>query len=150
MPIQRDRRFTRARRVPEGDHAPLQRKNRDRRGGERRDSERVARTLTIFTSEYPLPLVCKGFLSVGGAQWRMPCVPRQFQVELRFRLPDQLEEVGAHVQILDAHEVDGMTEIHAKFLDMDLKTELAIARLVHSRSALAASLDESVSESQKA
>lgn len=119
---------------------PLERK-RPRRIGERRESPRLRRTLEV-PSEEGVSIICEGDLSLGGVCFRTAFPPRARELEIRFTLPDVLGEVSALAEIVRTQQDGAFVEVHARFIELELKAELALARFVESRSAMVQALDD--------
>jgi hypothetical protein len=116
-------------------------RHRQRRIGERRDSPRLRKTLEIPSNEGPIA-VCDGDISLGGVRYRTAFPPRRGTIEVRFRLPDVLTEVSAIARVVRTRNDGAFTEVHARFVDMDLKDELALARFLETRSQLYQEIDD--------
>jgi hypothetical protein len=123
-------------RVPEA----LERK-RERRADDRRDTERPLRRLYVRSSVAPLAIEHRAVLSLEGATWTSWFAPPEEEVELLFQLPDMPREQLVHARIERRRELGGgETELYARFLDLELNTELALARFIEARARLSAEL----------
>jgi hypothetical protein len=120
---------------------PLDRKA-SRRAEDRRDASRPFKTLFVQSSLAPLPILHRASLSLGGAKWVTQDAPEEAEISLHLQLPDmpQAAVVAARIERRRVLK-NGKTELYAAFLDLDLKTELALARFLESRGRLAAAVD---------
>lgn len=120
---------------------PLERKA-SRRAEDRRDASRPFKTLFVQSSVAPLPVLHRASLSLGGAKWVTEHPPEEDEVTLHLQLPDMVQAAVFSARIERRRTLkNGKTELYAAFLDLDLKTELALARYVESRGRLAAAVD---------
>lgn len=119
---------------------PLERQ-RQRRIGERRESPRLKRQLEV-PSEEGVSILCEGDLSLGGVRFRTAFPPRARELEIRFTLPDVLGEVSALAEVVRTQQDGAFIEVHARFIDLDLKAELALARFLESRARMVQALDD--------
>lgn len=71
-----------------------------------------------------------GDISLGGLHWRGPDKPLGPTIDVRIQLPGESTEVRAHGQILHIRNQDEVTHVHARFTDLDVRGELAIARFL--------------------
>ena len=103
----------------------------ERRAEERRDSIRVPARLTIRqvgggTERMALHA---GDLSLNGVCWRTVMPPTDELVEVSFRLPGLLEPARAVARVVNrASGGDETILVHAVFVDMDVRHQLALAR----------------------
>ncbi len=121
---------------------PLERKG-DRRGEDRRDSPRPIRSVFVRSSLVPLPVLEEAALSLQGATWKTAHPPTEEKVQVHLQLPDMANESVLDAVIQRRRDLgDGVTEIYAAFEQLDVKTELALARFIESRAQLAEVLAE--------
>lgn len=115
---------------------------KSRRREDRRDAARPFKTLFVQSSVAPLPVLHRASLSLGGAKWVTEHAPEETDVTLHLQLPEMTSAavISARIERRRALK-NGKTELYAAFLDLDLKTELAIARYLESRTRLAAAVD---------
>ena len=70
-----------------------------------------------------------GDLSVGGAMVKSRHPPQSGEFELRFHLPGQHKDIRCKAELLRVREEpDGTKGYQLRFLDLDVNTELAIAK----------------------
>jgi hypothetical protein len=124
-----DRRHTERRKAPKRVKRGI-----DRRGGDRRDSERAPMVYLIRSAGAKGPWdLRQGELSMGGIFWADPEAPPSKSVEVRFRLPGTRNEVRAFGEVLRLREGGGSPGLHVRFTYLDIESELAIARYLHQR-----------------
>jgi hypothetical protein len=70
----------------------------------------------------------EGNLSTGGIQWSGKRTPNGRLVDVRFRLPGVPREVHAKGEIIRVSGDNGTSRFHVRFTDLDVQSELAIAR----------------------
>lgn len=70
----------------------------------------------------------QGDLSIGGIHWTGKTPPKGQQVEVRFRLPGIPKELRASGEIIRLSEAGGGIGFHVRFTELDVKSELAIAK----------------------
>ena len=117
----------------------------ERRAEDRRDSPRIKRRLKISAAgEATVLQELEGEGSLGGASWKTRAWPPTGPVLVRFRLPDVLGEVSAVARIIQAKRLGRVFEVHVRFVQMDLISELALARFLDGRSRLHRALAEDV------
>ena len=104
-------------------------KEKDRRSEDRRDSPR-----------YPMKFLVRepgdtntweereGDLSIGGIHWQGKTPPKGTQVEVRFRLPGVPKELRATGEIIRLQDVDKGINFHVRFTELDVQSELAVAK----------------------
>jgi PilZ domain len=97
---------------------------------ERRDSPRVpmsflVRDVGLRDGEWEER---QGDLSLGGISWRGKTAPHGTEVDVRFRLPLVPKEVRARGEILRVKAAGVGIDFHLRFTDLDVRSELAIAR----------------------
>ncbi len=97
---------------------------------ERRDSPRVPMTFLVRDvglrdGEWEER---QGDLSLGGISWRGKTAPHGTEVDVRFRLPLVPKEVRARGEILRVKAAGVTIDFHLRFTDLDVRSELAIAR----------------------
>jgi len=99
---------------------------------ERRDSPRVpmsflVRDVGLRDGEWEER---QGDLSLGGISWRGKTAPHGTEVDVRFRLPLVPKEVRARGEILRVKAAGVGIDFHLRFTDLDVRSELAIARFL--------------------
>jgi len=72
----------------------------------------------------------EGDLSVGGIYWAGRYPPEGAEVEVRFRLPQEAKEIRAQAEIIRIDQGDGGIGFHVRFTELDIESELAIARFL--------------------
>jgi purine-nucleoside phosphorylase len=103
----------------------------ERRTGERRESPRVPmKFLVRDLKEGGAYEEREGDLSVGGIWWAGKFPPLGRQVELRFRLPGVPTEIRAQGEIIKLSEPGRNLGFHARFTELDVAGELAIAKYI--------------------
>ncbi len=70
----------------------------------------------------------EGDLSIGGIHWKGKTPPLGKQVDVRFRLPGVSKELRAQGEIIRLSEEGGDISFHVRFTDLDVQSELAIAK----------------------
>lgn len=72
-----------------------------------------------------------GELALGGLFWSGRHPPSGRRVDVRFRLPGHPKEMRAHGEIIQlSPQPGGTVGFHVRFVDLDLSTELALARFL--------------------
>jgi PilZ domain len=99
---------------------------------ERRDSPRVpmsflVRDVGLRDGEWEER---EGDLSLGGISWRGKTAPHGTEVDVRFRLPLVPKEVRARGEILRVKAAGVGIDFHLRFTELDVRSELAIARFL--------------------
>ena len=99
---------------------------------ERRDSPRVpmlflVRDVGLRDGEWEER---QGDLSLGGISWRGKTAPHGTEVDVRFRLPLVPKEVRARGEILRVKAAGVGIDFHLRFTELDVRSELAIARFL--------------------
>lgn len=106
----------------------------ERRIEERRDSQRVPMAFLVReVGSKGAYEERQGDLSLGGIYWRGLTPPRGKRVEVRFRLPGIPREVKAEGEIIQLEQNGGRLGFHVRFTELDLESELGIARFLDSR-----------------
>ena len=72
----------------------------------------------------------EGDLSIGGIYWTGRYPPQGSLVEVRFRLSGVSKEIRAKAEIIRLSERGGGIGFHVRFTEVDLDSELAIARFI--------------------
>lgn len=72
----------------------------------------------------------EGDLSIGGIYWKGKSAPHGTQVEVRFRLSGVPKEVRAKGEIIRVMDKGRNIDFHVRFTELDVESELAIARYV--------------------
>lgn len=78
-----------------------------------------------------------GDLSVGGMRWSGKTPPRGNLVEVRFQLPGYEREVVAKGEVIRVSETRTGVDFHVRFADLDVQSELAVARYLDDMMVLA-------------
>ena len=100
-----------------------------RRMGDRRDSPRIAVTLWVRMVDAGGSFEEKhGDVGVGGAYFDDQHLPVGKAVQLRFRLPDNDQELRCNGEILRVAEKGEGFGAHVRFVEPATEVELAIAR----------------------
>ncbi len=111
-----------------------------RRQGDRRESPRVPRRLLVRDSAGADFALCAGDVSLGGARWRADRFPENGRVEIRFHLPNFSRLACATARVVRADLEEDALELLAAYEDLDVRTELALARYLEDSARLAAEL----------
>jgi uncharacterized protein (TIGR02266 family) len=106
----------------------------ERRMGDRRDSHRVAIEVEVKEGNEKYEKH-DGNLGIGGVYFDRPLsLPIGSQVYVRFKLPDSNEKIEAKGEVVEITSIgqpkDNGTRV--RFVDLDIKTELLIARYLDS------------------
>ena len=72
----------------------------------------------------------EGDLALGGIAWRGKYPAMGSDVEVRFRLPAVPREIRAKGEIIRVVQKTGSIDFHVRFTELDLQSELAIARFL--------------------
>ncbi|MBS2028387.1 MAG: PilZ domain-containing protein [Deltaproteobacteria bacterium] len=110
-------------------------RRRERRMGDRRESPRLPIKVWVKNSASNTFEQVEGDISVGGLHFvdKLPITGKQ--IDLRFKLPGRTEEVRVHGEVIQVSQKKaGGYGAHVKFADLDLDTQLAIARFIDERS----------------
>jgi len=75
----------------------------------------------------------EGDLSLGGISWTGRYPPEGSEVEVRFRLPRIARELRANGEIIRIEEQGGGIGFHVRFTELDVESELEIARYLERR-----------------
>lgn len=70
----------------------------------------------------------EGDLSIGGIRWSGKTPPKGQSVEVRFRLPGVPKEIRAEGEIIRLQDLDKGIGFHVRFTELDVPSELAVAR----------------------
>jgi len=104
---------------------------RERRMEDRRDSPRFPMSFLVRDlGEDNLWEEREGDLSVGGIHWLGKTPPRGQNVEVRFRLPGVPRELRAQGEIIRLSSDDKGIGFHVRFTELDVTSELAIAKYI--------------------
>ncbi|MGA9524317.1 MAG: PilZ domain-containing protein [Myxococcaceae bacterium] len=104
---------------------------RDRRMGDRRDSPRLPMTFLIRDQGEDSPWEEReGDISIGGIHWLGKTSPNSQKVEVRFRLPGVPKEIRAQGEIIRLSEGGKGIGFHVRFTELDVESELAVARYI--------------------
>jgi hypothetical protein len=72
----------------------------------------------------------QGDLSTGGIFWQGETPPRAQRVDIRYRLPGVPSELRAQGEIIRIRQEGKGIGFHIRFVELDVLTELAIARYI--------------------
>lgn len=72
----------------------------------------------------------EGDLSLGGIYWRGKTPPHGTDVEVRFRLPGIPRELRAKGEIIRVKDEGTNIDFHVRFVELDVKSELDIAKFL--------------------
>ncbi|MGQ0505511.1 MAG: hypothetical protein ACT4TC_09340 [Myxococcaceae bacterium] len=114
--------------VPE----PLQRQS-ERRGEDRRDVTRVIRKVMLIDCANGNSQELEVYLSLEGISWVAFERPEGEAVEVLLELPVLIEPLRLLSPITRLSKREGLFEVHARFPELDLKLELALARFIEDR-----------------
>jgi hypothetical protein len=99
------------------------------RGEERRDSPRVPMRFLVRLAGSGAEFEAReGDLSLGGCAWKGGGMAPGTQVELRFLLPSLPDELLVRGEVLKLTDGPQGAATHARFVELPVETELAIAR----------------------
>jgi hypothetical protein len=99
---------------------------------DRRDSPRVEMTfllrdIGLRDGEWEERV---GDLSLGGIFWRGKTAPHGTEVDVRFRLPGVPKELRARGELIRVKAAGAGIDFHVRFTELDVVSELAIARFL--------------------
>lgn len=109
-------------------------KKKSKSHDDRRDSPRIEMTFLLRDAGDPTNewVERQGDLSLGGIYWKGKTPPRGVDVEVRFKLPGVPKEIRAPGEIIRVKDQGGVgIDFHVRFTELDVKSELAIARFLH-------------------
>jgi len=109
-------------------------RRRERRMGDRRESPRLPIKVWVKNSASNSFEQVEGDISVGGLHFVDKLPINGKQIDLRFKLPGRTEEVRVHGTVIQVSAKKAGYGAHVKFSDLDLDTQLAIARFIDERS----------------
>ena len=73
----------------------------------------------------------EGDLSLGGIYWRGKTPPHGVDVDVRFRIPGVAKELRARGEIIRVKDQGGVAiDFHVRFVEIDVQSELAMARFL--------------------
>lgn len=99
--------------------------------GDRRDSPRLPMTFLIRDQGEDSPWEEReGDISIGGIHWLGKTSPNSQKVEVRFRLPGVPKEIRAQGEIIRLSEGGKGIGFHVRFTELDVESELAVARYI--------------------
>lgn len=98
------------------------------RNEERRESPRVPMRLHVRRAGAADYEACEGDLSLGGFAWHGVALEVGAQVEVRLTLPGSGAELRGHGEVLQVTEGPRGPHAHARFVELSMEAELAIAR----------------------
>ncbi len=130
-----------ARRAPPKLEEPLDRKA-ERRAGDRRDAPRVPRDVTVIDCANANRQDVSAFLSLEGISWSTPERLQGDAVVVQFRLPDVLEPLRLVSVVNRISKRRGRFQVHARFDKLPIKSALALARFLESRTRMHLALSE--------
>jgi hypothetical protein len=142
MPIRRDRRTDKERRSNPEPQEPIERQGAERRQEDRRASVRAVRKVMVVVMPSGEPREVKADLSLEGAQFTLGSPPAAPEMEVRFRLPEIKDEVRVTCTVQRTAPAGNETSVHVRFGELDVRTELALARLLDFEERLEESLSE--------
>ncbi|MEW5743666.1 MAG: PilZ domain-containing protein [Myxococcota bacterium] len=97
---------------------------------DRRDSPRIA--MQFLVRDVGLPHgeweEREGDLSLGGIYWKGKTAPHGTEVDVRFRLPGVPKEIRCRGEILRVKAAGATIDFHVRFTELDVQSELAIAK----------------------
>jgi uncharacterized protein (TIGR02266 family) len=104
----------------------------ERRAEDRRDSIRVPMKFLVrdVSESGGTYHEREGDLSLGGIYWRGKSPSFGTEVEVRFRLAGVPKEVKALGEIIRVKEAGGDLDFHVRFTELEVESELAIARFL--------------------
>jgi hypothetical protein len=103
-----------------------------RRGGDRRDSHRVDLPIEVKAGNDDF-VTHGGNVAIGGVYFSRPLeLPIGAVVQLRFDLPSLDKQVQARAEVVEITAVGKPTDVgtRVRFFDLDLRSELLIARFL--------------------
>ncbi len=106
------------------------RESDERRMGDRRESHRVAITVEVRVGNQDFE-AHKGNIAIGGVYFEQPLdLPTGAVIQLRFDLPGLDKRVETKAEVVEITAVGRPSEVgtRVKFTDLDLRSELLIAR----------------------
>ncbi|MFL5319600.1 MAG: PilZ domain-containing protein [Myxococcaceae bacterium] len=128
-----ERRTPKDRRGDEKVGEPLERTSADRRNEDRRDSPRVPMKFLVRDVRDDSGWhEREGDLSIGGLYWKGKYPAMGSDVEVRFRLPGVPREIRAYGEIIRVVQKSGSIDFHVRFTELDIPSELAIAKFLDS------------------
>jgi uncharacterized protein (TIGR02266 family) len=102
-----------------------------KKASDRRESPRVPMQFLLRdTAEGGSYVEREGDLSIGGIYWKGKSAPHGTQVEVRFRLTGVPREIRARGEIIRVMDKGKNIDFHVRFTELDVESELAIARHV--------------------
>jgi hypothetical protein len=111
------------------------RRHKERRMGDRRESPRIPVTLLVRYDELGGSFEERqGDIAIGGVYFLERFAPPGRGVQLRFHFPGREGDVRVQGEIVRVSEHGNDFGVHIRFLDLDTRTELAIARFIDDRS----------------
>ena len=108
-------------------------RRRERRMGDRRESPRLPIKVWVKNTTSNKFEQVDGDLSVGGMHFvdKLPIDGKR--IDLRFKIPGRDAEVRVAGEVIKISKKQTGYGAHVRFGDMDVDTELAIARFIHER-----------------
>ena len=124
-----ERRATERRRSSNTPSEPISRQQ-ERRREDRRDSPRYPMSFLVRDAKEDDALweEREGDLSLGGIHWQGKTPPHGTEVEVRFRLPGVPKEIRAQGEIIRVSDGGKSISFHVRFTDLDVQSELAVAK----------------------
>ncbi|HOX42691.1 MAG TPA: PilZ domain-containing protein [Myxococcota bacterium] len=104
----------------------------ERRSGDRRESHRVAISVEVRVGNGPYESHM-GNVGIGGMYFEKPLdLPTGAMVQLRFTLPEMDKAVEAKAEVVEITAVGKPSAVgtRVRFVDLDLRNELLIARFL--------------------
>ena len=113
--------------VPE----PISRKKERRDTDDRRDSPRVPMHFLLRDiAEGGSYVEREGDLAIGGIFWKGKYAALGTEVEVRFRLTGVPKEIRAKGEIIRVEDKGKGLDFHVRFTELDVMSELAIAKFI--------------------
>ncbi|MDQ3263292.1 MAG: PilZ domain-containing protein [Myxococcota bacterium] len=72
----------------------------------------------------------EGDLSIGGALFHTAVAGAGDLYQIKFRLPDQQQEILCKAEVLRVRDAGSLKRVHLKFVELSLEQELGIARYI--------------------
>jgi uncharacterized protein (TIGR02266 family) len=107
-------------------------RKRERRMGDRRESPRLPIKVWVKNTGGTFEEV-EGDISVGGMHFLNKLPIKGKRIDLRFKLPGREAEVRVSGEVVQVSAKGDKHGAHVKFTDLDIDTELAIARFIDER-----------------
>jgi hypothetical protein len=115
--------------------AEVKPRKRERRMGDRRESPRLPIKVWVRNAAATDFEEVEGDISVGGMHFTDVRPIQGKKIDLRFKLPNRDAEVRVQGDVVEVSSKGNRYGAHVRFTDLDVETELAIARYIDERSA---------------